>query len=457
MKFFGFEITRAKASDIGGTAVHSDRGWFSLIREPWGGAWQGNVKADAPKDILAFSAVFACVTGIASDVAKLALRVVAERDGICTPVPGTSPLAAVFKRPNRFQNRIKFVEQWIVAKLLYGNAYALKERDGRNMVRALYLLHPERVTPLVTVDGAVYYRIASDHLAGLQDSITVPASEVIHDSMVSLWHPLAGVSPIYACAMSSTMGNKIQANSANFFGNASRPSGLLTSEGPMLEADANRLKKHFEENFAGTNMGRIAVGGDGLKFYPFTMPAADAQLIEQLKWTVEDVARCFRYPLYKLGGTVPAGSTVESLNQGYYSECLQPLIEPMELCLTEGVELPADHYAEFDLDGLLRMDQAALAKTEEILVGAGVKAPNESRRKLNLPPVKGGDSCYLQQQNFSLEALAKRDAQADPFKTTAPAAPAPAPEGANDEEAEARAEEQARELIAAFTKGLEHA
>jgi phage portal protein BeeE len=37
--------------------------------------------------------------------------------------------------------------------------------------------------------------------------------------------------------------------------------------------------------------------------------------------------------------------------------------------------------------------------------------PNEAARRLNLPPVAGGDAVYRQQQDFSLEALAKRDAK----------------------------------------------
>jgi hypothetical protein len=46
--------------------------------------------------------------------------------------------------------------------------------------------------------------------------------------------------------------------------------------------------------------------------------------------------------------------------------------------------------------------------------------------KLDYPAVKGGESPYLQQQNFSLAALAKRDRE-DPFSKPAPAAePAPA-------------------------------
>lgn len=48
-------------------------------------------------------------------------------------------------------------------------------------------------------------------------------------------------------------------------------------------------------------------------------------------------------------------------------------------------------------------------------VGSGVFEPNHARRKFNLPPVEGGETPYLQQQNYSLAALGRRDGQEDPF------------------------------------------
>jgi HK97 family phage portal protein len=462
MRIFGLEITRTKAQAGAVSTVDSGRGWFSLIREPWGGAWQSSVSINSPKDILAFSAVFSCTTGIAADLGKLRPRVVQEReDGTYLEVPSTSPLAAPLFRPNHFQNIVQFVTLWAVTKLLWGNVYGLKERDARGMVRAIYILDPQRVTPLITEQGDVYYQIDSDNLSRVADRITVPASEIIHDRMVTLWHPLVGVSPIYACGMTATMGNKIQANSAGFFGNASMPSGMLTAPGTISSETAARLKTEWEQNYSGKNIGRVAIAGDALEYKPFTMPAVDSQLIEQLQWTVADVARAYHYPMHKLGGDVPSGATVEALNLQYYADCLQTLIEQAEACFTDGLGLPRGYEVEFDLEGLIRMDGAAKAESEERLVKGGIKSPNEARACFNLPPVPGGASPYLQQQNFSLEALAKRDAQEDPFKTSNPA-PAAKPEppsgpAANDDSAEEAAAEQARELIAAFTKGLEHA
>ena len=48
-------------------------------------------------------------------------------------------------------------------------------------------------------------------------------------------------------------------------------------------------------------------------------------------------------------------------------------------------------------------------KTAADGVGAGIMAPNEGRKWFNLLPVKGGDTPYLQQQNYSLAALNERD------------------------------------------------
>ena len=60
-----------------------------------------------------------------------------------------------------------------------------------------------------------------------------------------------------------------------------------------------------------------------------------------------------------------------------------------------------------------------------------------------------------QQQNYSLAALAKRDARDDPFSTTAPAAPPAAPSAAPQPNSEAKALEAAAEfadeLIRRFT------
>jgi hypothetical protein len=167
------------------------------------------------------------------------------------------------------------------------------------------------------------------------------------------------------------------------------------------------------------------VAGDGLKYEPMTIPAQQAQLIEQLGWTVEDVARAFMVPLYKINsGPMPTNNNVEALNEQYYTGCLQILMESIEVLLDEGCALPTGYHAQFDLSSLLRMDTAARYEAWNKAVGGGWMSPNEARQLENMTPVAGGNSPLMQQQFFSLAALQERDKNKPFSKPAAPPAAA---------------------------------
>lgn len=452
------------------TSVSTYSSLFGIIREGYSGAWQQNVVIDhSPSTLLAFSAVYACVTGIASDIAKMRIKLTRNVDGIWEEIvtshgnDKTQPILKLLRKPNRFQNYIQFTINWILSKLLYGNTYVLKERDSDRNVIAMYILHPACVTPLVATDGSVYYALSEDYLAQVESGKTVPASEIIHDRMPELWHPLVGVSPLYACAMSVTMGNKIQSNSAAFFANSSRPGGILTAPTEISDETALRLKTAFETNYGGVNAGRIAVLGNSLKFEALREAAEQSQLIEQLKWTVEDVGRAFHYPSFKLGGSLPpyAGNVDPLIITCYYTDCLQFLIESMELCLDEGLALPIDMGTELDVESLLRMDTGALFKS--INDASDWMKLNEQRKRANLPALPiGGDTVYKQEQDHSIEALAKRDALADPFASKTPAVappavpsePTPANRSAIDDGERPSLEEEILSMVAEFEEEL---
>jgi len=436
MRLFGRDLTITKAAPPTGMSVPAfsgSGGWFGSIREGFSGAWQRNVEVESRENILAFSAVYACVSLIAGDISKLRIMLTQETDADVWEEFDTPAFSPVLRKPNGYQTRIQFIEQWITSKLLHGNACVYKERDGRGVVSGLHVLDSRRVKPLVADDGGVYYQLSRDTISQVGDGVIVPASEIIHDRMNCFYHPLVGISPISACGASATQGIRIQANSAKFFENMSRPSGQLTAPARIDDETAARLKREFEANFSGGNLGRLFVSGNGLKYDSMAIPAQDAQLIEQLRWTVEDVARTFHVPLHKLGSGQPTLNNIVALNQDYYSQTLQTLIEAVECLLDEGLSLPSGYATEFDLDGLLRMDPLSRAEANEKATRAGIMTPNEGRLSMNLPPVVGGDTPYLQIQNFALRDLAKRSELANPFVTTpVPATPSVPSPTAND-------------------------
>jgi len=431
MDLFGLTIARTKAGPPAPVSG-SGRSWWPVIRESFAGAWQQNRECTI-ENVTAHVAVFACVSLIASDVGKTRpMLTTADADGITTEIqnPAYSP---VLRKPNHFQIRQHFFEYWLTSKLLTGNAYILKRRDARRVVNALYVLDPSRVRVLQAPDSSVFYALVPDATAGIEEADVVPASEIIHDLYLAIWHPLIGVSPIYACGRAAVQGLTIQSASTASFANASQPAGILTAPGPISQPAADRAKAKWE----GLDPGAVAVLGDGMTYQAIGMTAHDAQLIEQLKFSAEQVCQAYRVPPHKIAvGGMPNYNNIQALDTGYYSSCLQEKLEKIETLLEEGLEIARPMGIEFDLDDLLRMDTATLISSEKD--AAGIKKLNESRRRLNLPPVEGGDTVYLQQQNFSVAALDRRDQAPAPSATPAtipaagpeaPAVPVPASKG----------------------------
>lgn len=452
MRLFGLDITvrRALRKAVPLEAV-DDRGWRRIF--DWmPGAWQADSAIDEDS-VLANWAVFSCMTLIAGDMGKMRLRLMRAGAGGTTQ-PATSPsFSPVLDKPNAYQTRAKFFESWMLSKLgPAGNTYVLKVRDdrgglGRGNVRQMHVLDPQRCRPLVAPDGSVWYELAEDTLAqvpGEGTSVYVPASEIIHDRMWCLFHPLIGISPIYACSLAATQGLKIQTNSAKFFENMSRPSGILTAPAAISNEVASRLKSEWEANFGGDKIGRVAVLGDGLKYEAMSVTPLDAQLVEQLKISAQMVCSTYHVPAWMVGiGDRPPYQNASIEQQAYYGTCLQVHIEQIEALLDEGLGLAGTGYStEFDLEDLIRLDPAQQFDLLGKGVGGGWLSPDEARARRNLPPVEGGATPYLQQQNYSLGALARRDAQADPFAPSN-SAPAAEPPAEDDEEEDAQAEARA--------------
>lgn len=443
MTRFGTIVARIKQAAGFGLvqATNWSGGWTNLIGgEAFAGDWQRNIRIQSSQEnLLSFGAVYACISLISGDISKLriTLRKWSPTNRIWEEIlpqevhgnDAVRPVIKLFSKPNAYQTRPQFVSAWKISKLLWGNTYGLKEREVFNgPVIAEHILDPCLVTPLISPDGEIFYALKRDYLAKVDDNqVIVPASEMIHDRMNCFWHPLIGIPPLYAAALSGMHGLAIQSNARKFFENQSRPSGLLLAPGTINKDKAQEIKERWEAGFSGANIGKTAVLGDGMTYEAMTIAAEQSQLAEQWGLAATDVARAFLVPPFKIGiDTGIAAANLAQLDQDYYSQCLQPYMEAFESCQDDGLDLPDDTRTEFDVEGLFRMDPLGRAETNLKRVQAGELAPDEARRSSNLAPVPGGRYPYLQQQNYSLAALAKRDALADPFGGAKPAPAAPA-------------------------------
>ena len=190
--------------------------------------------------------------------------------------------------------------------------------------------------------------------------------------------------------------------------------------GPIDKDKAQDIQNRWNQKYSGAGFGTTAVVGDNMQYTTIGMSASDSQLIEQLGMSARIVATAFNVPPFKIGIADVPGGKVSDHNEIYYSDCLQSYIEARENLLDDGLDLLSLGVEAFlDIEVLIRMDSGSKITYYKDGIGSAIFTPNEARKALGYLPVPGGDSPLIQQQNYSLEALAKRDAKDDPFATTA--------------------------------------
>ncbi|MNV49317.1 Phage portal protein [compost metagenome] len=280
----------------------------------------------------------------------------------------------------------------------------------------------------------MFYQLYTDNLNLLPDGfneLVVPASEIIHDRCICPFHPLIGLPPIAAAYLPTLKNMRILKSSAEFFGNNAQPSGILSAPGAISDDTAKRLSDHWNTNFTGENSGKVAVVGDGLQFVALGSKSVDAQMVEQLRYSDEQICQPFGIPPFKIGlGTIPSGLGVDAINQLYYDDALQSPIQAMETLLTEGLNA-MPYKVDMDETVLMRMDAGKKAEYHKTLIDAAIETINEGRLEFNLSPLDGGDTVYKQQQDFPLNIIKDNVL---PTPNAAPSIEAPAAEPVVDDQ-----------------------
>lgn len=395
-------------------------GWFQrdLV-----GSYQGNE--------LAFSAVYSCIELVSGHIAMMPVQHWKIGPDQTNGQMTTSRIVTVLNSPNSFSTRFDLIKRLVSDCLQYGNGYLLAVRNGRGEIVELIRPMARAVAPLVTESGEIFYSIALTELDGTPaETIIAPDRDVLNLRMQTLpFNPLRGMSPIAASASATSLGRSIINQSAAFFHNQAKPAGVLQTDGKLSDVAAAKLKERWQSLFAQGGAGKTAVLEEGMKWQPLTMNAVDAALVDQLKMSVEDVARAFRVPTTLLAYDQHAWKSVESLYRQYLTSALSPIMTALELQLGKLFGLnPDKDKLEFDESTLLRAEFETRMQALSKAVQGGIYSPNEARQMENLPPVDGGNEPFLQRQMVPVSLaneLAVSEISATSTSASTPTEPTP--------------------------------
>ena len=325
-----------------------------------------------------------------------------------------------------------------VHRLLWGNAYVQKVRNGGGKIVQLWPIRPDRVkvdreAPTPENPGGKVFWIQDDH--GIRQRRT--SREIMHLPALG-YDGVTGCSPIRAAAEGIGLGIAAEKAAAKLYGSGNMISGVLQTEQRLNAEQAAQLKASWKAKLGGAQTAHdIAVLDSGASFSPVTMPYKDSQFLESRQFQVTEVSRMFGVPPFLLMSTEKStswGTGLEQQAQGFVTWDLAPTwLTPTEQRVKKEL-LDSGQYAKYQLGGLLRGDSSARATFYRAMRDTGAFSADDIRELEDLKPVGGREG------DMRLQPTYMAPLGSDPLADQA------APAGADPDDRAARA---ARHLAAA--------
>jgi HK97 family phage portal protein len=346
-------------------------------------------------DSLKIEAVYACVRLISDSISTLPvdtyIRVGAERKAF-------RPRPMWLDNPDTGVTRTEHFQQVLVSLLLNGNSFTRIVRDDQG-IAGLVVLNPE----LVICDR--------DHVTRrpifiYQNKDVIQLEDMIHITELRLPGDMRGRSKIDLIKENLGLARALEEFAARFFGQGSSASGIIEFPGNLTREQAKDLVSGFEEGHKGLRRShRPGVLFGGAKFTKTTVDNDSAQFLESRRFAIEEIGRIFRCPPSMLGVTTAGAMSYASVEQNgihFVQHTLRPYISKIE----DGYQklLDSRAFLKFNVDGLLRGDQASRYAAFSTGLQSGFLSINDIHRIEDMAPTEGGDVYRVPLANVDIAA-----------------------------------------------------
>lgn len=238
---------------------------------------------------------------------------------------------------------------------LTGNSYAEILRNTAGHPVGLYPLNPRLTEPVRLPNGKLGYKTAVGVTSG--QTRTIVAADMLHFPLFS-WDGLKGLSPIQQAKDAIGLARAAEKTGSRFFGNGSRPGGLLTPVGKIDDAQISNFREFWERANSGDNQGRVGVLPQDWKYTALGLSPEESQFLQTRQFSRTDIAALFRLPPSMLGDTARlSNANHEQQSLQLVTDTLRPYLVRIEKEIARKL-LPEDGsmFAEFDVAERLRGD-----------------------------------------------------------------------------------------------------
>ena len=332
------------------------------------------------------SAIFAAVRRRARAMTRPVISVVEDMpDGTVLERPNHPALLA-FKRVNDSLTASQGRGLIETHLLTSGKSFWVKRRNGLGQVVEFEVWPPnsvailrDRARPWVPVLFKRWTDNGTTETVGAEDMVYIRY-------LVDPRDPINGIGPIEAARVSIDTGLEALRYNLRFYDNNAAPDRIFTVEegGP---AEVARIEDELERKFKGTDKShRALVTEGGLKEVGTPLNQKDMEFMEQLGWTVEEVARAFEMSPVLLGD-LRHGSfeNVEQAMRDFWTviedEMTLLLEQFTEFLLQPDFGANLRFVADFTKIPFLQPDKKLRAETDEINLRSGKVVINDLHRR----------------------------------------------------------------------------
>ncbi len=353
------------------------------------------------------STVSRCIDILSDSIGKMPFYVydATTRERVDHPVAELLSL-----RPNAWQTPFAMRKQMEAERVTNGNGIAWIRRDRSSLQPLEIIPIPKgKWTVQLLTDGSLRYRLQHPFTG---EEIVCGRMDVLHVTAFCR-DGYRGIGYLERAEEVIRTGKAAQEYSASYYQNGGQPSGILRTESDLggnvtiTEADGStrtiskkdRIREEWERRHTGpANAQRIAVLDMGLDYKPLSISNRDAQFVEQSALSVEDLARFFGVPLYKLQAGKQSYSSNEQNAIEYVVGTLHPNAVIWEQELIYKLLTPQDITRHLRIRGNLmnelRGDYQSRGAWYRNMRENGGFSVNDIRELEDMPDVEGGDDHY---------------------------------------------------------------
>ena len=350
-------------------------------------AWSAGGLTDAyvsPAAAEALAAVLCAVEIISGTIANLPAEVL-KTDEAGTPAPEHPLQRLIDGSPNPRETWSDMLATFVASALLRGNGLLEARWNDRGRLVELSTAPWSAVTCWTDDQGVPFFDYVPAHGPGSGEKRTLLRDEVcwLKDRSDG---GVVGISRLQRAGTSMQMNIETLRTTRQWQINSPRPAGALETPGKVSPEDAKRLAEDWTSAYSGARTGKPAVLSGGLQWKSFDLfSAADQQLVERLRWTVEDVSRIFQIPPSFLGDSTRAtyASAREATNH-LARHTLLPWVMKIQRAFAASI-LGSGYRLHLDIASLLKSDFDAYASALSKYRQSGILSPNDARAELGYP------------------------------------------------------------------------